>query len=116
MVWSQKHSLMLVVSPVTALMGDQVTRLKRGSVYCSVVTSSDGTNKDFLATDRSLSTDSLSFFAPEALLQSKWNYCIDDAEVSQWMLVLVVDEAHLLVQMASHILMHVANIDLFKQA
>ena len=85
---------MLVVSPVTALMVDQVTSLKKGSVYCSVVTSSDGIDKDFLATDRSLSTDSLPFFAPEALVQSKWRYCIDDAEVSQGMLALVVDEAH----------------------
>ena len=80
---------MLVVSPVTALMVDQVTSLKKESVYCSVVTSSDGIDKDFLATDRSLP-----FYAPEALVQSKWRYCIDDAEVSQGMLALVVDEAH----------------------
>ena len=94
LVGSQKYSLMLVVSPVIALMVDQVTSLKKGSVYSSVVTSSDGIDKDFLATDRSLSTDSLPFFAPEALVQSKWRYCIDDAEVSQGMLALVFDEAH----------------------
>ena len=91
LVGSQKHSLMLVVSPVTALMVDQVTSLKKGSVYCSIVTYSDGTNKDFLATNRFLSTGSLPFFAPEALVQSKWRYCIDDAEVSRGMLALIID-------------------------
>ena len=62
---------MLVVSPVTALMVDQVTSLKKGSVYCSVVTSSDGIDKDFLAKDRSLSTDSLPFLHQK--LQSNQN-------------------------------------------
>ena len=54
---------MMVVRPVTAPMVDQVTSLKKGSVYCSIVTSSDGIDKDFLATDRSLP-----FYAPEALV------------------------------------------------
>ena len=82
LVGSKKLSLVLVVSPLIALMVDQATSLKKRRACCSIVTSSDVIDKDFLATDSSLSTDSLPFFAPEALVRSKWRYCIDDAEVS----------------------------------
>ena len=61
LVGIQKHSLVLVVHvrPLVVLIVDQVSSLKKRSVYCSVVTSSDGIDMDLLATDSNLSTDSL---------------------------------------------------------
>ena len=96
LVGSQERSLVLVVSPLIALMVDQVTSLRKRSVNCSVVTSSDGTDKNFLASDRNLSIDSIPFCTPETLLTSKWRHSIDDLKVSKQIAIaaFVVDEAH----------------------
>ena len=51
-------------------------------------------DKDILATDDSLFSDSLLFCTPEALVRSKWRYAIDDPTVSDRVVALVVDEAH----------------------
>ena len=75
LVESSKHSLVLVVSPLVALMVDQVTSLRKRSVNCSIVTSSGGIDKDLLTTDDSLLTDS-------TLLYTR-SYAIKDAKVSQ---------------------------------
>ena len=42
LVGPQNLSLVLVVSPLVSLMVDQVTSLRKRSVDCSVVTSSEG--------------------------------------------------------------------------
>ena len=60
---------MLVVSPLVALMIDQVKNLRSRDVKCSIVTSSSGIDKDLLATDSSLCEDSLLFCTPEALMR-----------------------------------------------
>ena len=69
--------LVLVVSPLVALMVEQVTSLRKRSVNCSMVTSSMASTRTFyVATGNSLSTDSLLFCTPEALVRSKWRYIL----------------------------------------
>ena len=112
LVGSQKHSLMLVVSPVTALMVDQVTSLKKGSVYCSVVTSSAWWYRQRLYRNRQKPTVlcTRSFSPIEVEVLHRWCRGVTrDASPCCWW-------SSLRVQMASHTLMHVANIHLFKQA
>ena len=91
---TDKRSAVFVVSPLVALMIDQVKSLRSRDVKCSVVTSSSGIEKDLLATRDSLSSDSLLFCTPEALVRSKWRDAIDDRMVSDRIVALVVDEAH----------------------
>jgi len=71
---SEESSAALIVSPLIALMVDQVTSLRSRGVQCSIVTSSGGIEKELHATASSLSSDSLLFCTPEALVRSKWRH------------------------------------------
>ena len=93
-VTAESRSAVLVVSPLVALMIDQVKSLRSRDVKCSIVTSSSGIDKDLLATDSSLCEDSLLFCTPEALVRSKWRFAIDVPKVSSRIVALVIDEAH----------------------
>ena len=87
-------SAVLVVSPLVALMIDQVQRLRSQRVNCSIVTSSSAVPREYLASHQSLSSDSLLFCAPEALVMPKWRDVLDSNEVSGRIVAIVVDEAH----------------------
>ena len=92
---SQESGLVLVVSPLIALMVDQTTSLRSRKVKCSIIASSvDSISKDLVATDSSLLTDSLVFCTPESLVQSQWRQSIDRLEVSRRVVAFVIDEAH----------------------
>ena len=69
--WFEKLSAVFVVSALIALMIDHVKSLRSRSVKCSIVTSGSGVEKHLLATPDSLSSDSLLFCTPEALVRSK---------------------------------------------
>ena len=62
----------VVVSPPTALMEDQVWGLKKNSVKASIMTSSGTVRKENVTTDESVVEDRLFFCAPKALVMSKW--------------------------------------------
>ena len=92
-------SLVIVVSPLIALMIDQVTSLKESNnVKCSIITSSSSSDRIPASMQAKagnlLHTDSLIFCTPEALLESKWRQLIDREEVSRRIVCYVVDEAH----------------------
>ena len=91
---TEKSSSVFVVSPLVALMIDQVKSLRSRGVKCSVITSSSDVEKDLIATHSSLSSDSLLFCTPEALVRSKWRDAIDDPVVSGRIVALVIDKAH----------------------
>ena len=57
-------------------MIDQVKRLRKKGVSYSIVPSSGDIEKELLATESSLSSDSLPFCIPEGLVRSKWRYVI----------------------------------------
>ncbi len=89
---ANKRCAVLVVSPLVALMTDQVQSLRNRGVNSSIVTSTSAVAKEYLTTDESLSTDTLLFCAPEALVMSKWR---DALEIFSGRIVsVVVDEAH----------------------
>ena len=75
-------------------MIDQMKSLRSRGVKCSVITSSSDVEKNLIATHSSLSSDSLLFCTPEALVRSKWRDAIDDPVVSGRIVALVIDEAH----------------------
>ena len=91
---TEKHCAVLVISPLVALMIDQVKSLRKSGVSCSIITSSGDIEKELLTTDSCLSSDSLFFCTPDASLKSKWRYAIEDVKVSERIVALIIDEAH----------------------
>ena len=89
-----KSSAVLVISPLIALMEDQVRGLRKKYVKASIITSWKSASKENLATDDSLSSDSIFFCAPEALMMSKWRDAFDKPEFSDRIVAVVMDEAH----------------------
>ena len=87
-------STVMVVSPLVALMVDQVQSLRAVGVKASIVSTSKGIPKSFLASESSLSTDSILFCAPEALVVSRWRCGLENPSFSERVVAVVVDEAH----------------------
>ena len=81
------------MSPFVSLMIDQVQNLRKRGVKSSILTSTSAVSKEFLATDESLTSDSLLFCAPEAISMSKWRDALENQDFSG-RIVSVVDEAH----------------------
>ena len=94
LVDSGKSCGVLVVSPLIALMVDQVESLRSKGIKSSIITSGEGVSKELLATIDNLSSDSLLFCTPEALVRSKWRSYIQVPRVSERIVAYVVDEAH----------------------
>ena len=84
-------------------MIDQVRSLKKKGVSYSIVTSSGDIEKELLATDNSLSSDSLLFCTPEDLVRSKWRYAIEGTKISEKIVAFVIDEADCVSKWSAHI-------------
>lgn len=93
-VGASTRSAVLVISPLTALMMDQVQSLRSRDVKSSIITSGSDIAKDLVATESNFSTDSLLFCAPEALVQPKWRSALKSTHVAERVVAVVVDEAH----------------------
>ena len=92
-------SAVLVITPLIALMVDQVRSLRSKGVKASVVTSGTTTTHgsvpvDLLATESSLLSDCLLFCTPESVLNSKWRSLFEKPSISDRIVTVVVDEAH----------------------
>ena len=91
-------SLVLVISPLVSLMVDQVASLRKRGVKAAIVSSISASgstiSKEFLAQTVDLSSASLLFCAPEALIVSRWREEIEMPSVSGRIVAVVVDEAH----------------------
>lgn len=94
LIGTSKSSSVLVVSPLIALMIDQVKSLRCREVQSSIITSGRNLAKPFMATESSMCTDSLLFCTPEALVSRKWREILDVPAVSDRIVAIVVDEAH----------------------
>ena len=88
------NSLVLVISPLVSLMVDQVRSLRSRSVKASVMSSGSGVEKEFIATDDDLVSNSHLFCAPEALVAGRWRDAVENPNVSSRIVTIVVDEAH----------------------
>ena len=79
-------------------MVDQVRSLKSKGVHAVVISSSSRENtivdREFRATETSLSSASLIFSSPEALTHTKWREALENPVVSHRVCAVVVDEAH----------------------
>ena len=85
-------SAVLVVSPLVALMEDQASVLRKLGVKASILTTSASVAKELVATEGCLATDSLFFYAPEALIISKWQKTFEQPEFSGRIVAVIVDE------------------------
>ena len=88
---------MIVVSPLIALMVDQVRSLRSKDVMASILTTQSKDHAvaaELMATESSLTTDSLLFSTPESLLGSRWRQQLEKVSVSERVVALMVDEAH----------------------
>ena len=69
----RENSLVLVVSPILALMVDQVNSLQRRNVRAAIFSESAGDiDKELIATEEDLHKASILYGAPEAVVRSKW--------------------------------------------
>ena len=88
-------SLVLVISPLVALMTDQVLDLRRRDVRADVLSSGrSGLDERLLATDEDLASSSLIFSAPEAFVCSKWRDVLESSGMSSRVVAIAFDEAH----------------------
>ena len=84
----------VVVSPLIALMEDQICGLKKKGVKASIMTSSRAIRKENVTTDKGLVEDRLFFCAPEALVMLKRRDAFEQSGFSDRIVAVVVDEAH----------------------
>ena len=98
LVGGKKRSCVIVVSPLIALMVDQVRSLRRSGVEAVVFSSSSRErsiiDKEFIATDGNMRGASLIFSSPEALAHPKWREVLEDPLLCDRVCAIVVDEAH----------------------
>ena len=91
---SQCGSVVLVVSPLIALMVDQVVGLRERGVSAAVITTGGGVREELRATENDMSKCSLLYCAPEALISSRWREALENPLFSDRVVAVVVDEAH----------------------
>ena len=91
---SSRRSGVLVVSPLVALMIDQVQNLRKRGVRSSIITSTSSVAKEFLAGEINFLNDSLLYCAPEALVTPRWRAVLEDPTYTQRIVSVVIDEAH----------------------
>ncbi len=91
---SSAPSLVVVISPLIALMVDQVHSLRRTDVQSAIVAFGNGIDLKLLATEKDVSACSFLFCTPEALVGSKWRDTLESSAISKRIVVVAVDEAH----------------------
>ena len=90
----KSSSVVIVISPLVALMVDQIRSLRRRKVRAAIITSGGGVEKALLATEEDLAKCSHLYCAPEALVRSKWREVLEKPVISDRIVAVVVDEAH----------------------
>lgn len=87
-------SAVIVVSPLVALMEDQVSGLRKRGVNASIITASTSVSRENICVDRNLTLDSLFFVSPEALVTPRWRGVFDLEHFTRRIVAIAVDEAH----------------------
>ena len=87
-------SAVIVVSPLIALMEDQVSGLRKRKVNASIMTSSASVSPANLCQDKNLHKDSLFFASAEALVTPKCRGLFELDHFTSRIVAIVVDEAH----------------------
>ena len=98
LVGGMKRSCAIIVSPLIALMVDQVRNLRRNGVQAVIISCGSiersVVGKEFFATDSSLASASHVFSSPEALAHTKWREALENPLMFSRVCAVVVDEAH----------------------
>ena len=98
LVVGKKRTCAIIVSPLTALMVDQVRNLREDCVQAVIISfgtrESSVVGKEFLAPESSLTSASHIFSSPEALAHTKWREALENPLVFSRLCAVVVDEAH----------------------
>ena len=98
LVGGVKRCCAIIVSPLIALMVDQVKNLRKNGVQAVIIScgsrESSVVEKEFLATDSSLMSASHIFSSPEALAHTKWREALENPLMFSRVCAVVVDEAH----------------------
>ena len=85
---TRESSAVLVITPLIALMFDQVQSIKSNGVKSSIIISSgSGISTDVIETESSLCSDSILFCTPESLIRSKWRNAVENPKVSERLLL-----------------------------
>ena len=84
-----RSSLVLIVSPLVALMVDQVCSLRTRGVKAAIISGggAGGFDEEFIAKDKDFGECSLLFGAPEAFLRSKWRDTMENPCITQRIVV-----------------------------
>ena len=93
---AENYSVVLVVSPLVALMVDQVLSLRRRGIRAAILTSgtSGGVEKSLVASKEDLAECSILYSAPEALIISKWRDMLETPVIAKRIIAVIIDEAH----------------------
>ena len=88
-------SVVLVVSPLVALMIDQVQSLRTRGVACAIMSDHEGVEKCLLASETDFGDYHLLFCAPEAvILVERWRQLICESPLHSRIVAIAIDEAH----------------------
>lgn len=88
-------NVVLVVSPLVALMIDQVESLRKRGVDRAVMSDREGVDKGLLVSEKHISQYHLLFCAPEAvILVERWRQLLSDSPLHFRIVAIAVDEAH----------------------
>ena len=91
---SVASSVVLVISPLIALMLDQVMALGKRGVDAVIITTRSEVQEELRATESNMGKYSLLYCTPEALTCSRWTEALEKPSLSHRLIAVVVDEAH----------------------
>ena len=98
LVGGQKKSAVVVVSPLIALMVDQVRSLRAHGLEAVIISSGarEGSvvDKEFLAIGNNLKSASLIFSSPESLAHSRWREALETPTVSNHLCAIIIEGGH----------------------
>ena len=87
-------SLVLVVSPLISLMRDQITKLRERGVLAAVLSLDAEKFAESLVVENEISTCSLLYTSPEAILGDRWRTIFSNTSFSSRLVAVAIDEAH----------------------
>lgn len=91
---SVTSSVVLVISPLIALMLDQVMALRKRGVDAAIITTRGEVQEELRTTESNRSKYSLLYSTPEALTCSRWKETLEKPPLYDRLVAVVVDEAH----------------------
>ena len=92
-----KHSVILIISPLLSLMVNQVSDLKSRGVQAGILSGNPDVNPSFIATESHVKEGRFShlYSCPEAIVSAdRWRQLLADKPLSEQVVAIVIDEAH----------------------